>query len=111
MLEHQVKRRKREDAQDVAVFPVILEALPQFIYRTRDPIVIGVRVTGSLIFSEYFFRWCFWAPSTFCSCFSFMKLRSCLPILVDGILKLGTPMCVPDKENLAIGRVTSIQVR
>lgn len=68
-----IKRQKREDAQDVAVFPVVLEILPQYIYRTRDPIVLGVKV-------------------------------------VDGILKLGTPLCVPDKQNLNIGRITNIQV-
>lgn len=37
------------------------------------------------------------------------------PILVgmhvlDGIMRVGTPLCVPDKENLRIGKVTSIML-
>jgi translation initiation factor 5B/PHD finger-like domain-containing protein 5A len=27
-----------------------------------------------------------------------------------GILKIGTPLCIPDKENLRIGRVESIEL-
>lgn len=27
-----------------------------------------------------------------------------------GVIRIGTPLCVPDKENLKIGRITSIQV-
>lgn len=37
------------------------------------------------------------------------------PILVgmhvlDGVMRVGTPLCVPDKENLRIGKVTSIML-
>lgn len=44
----------------VAVFPVKLRVLPQFIFNSRDPIVMGVTVEA-------------------------------------GVLKQGTPLCVPSK--------------
>lgn len=42
--------------------------------------------------------------------------RTSKPILLGvnvkaGVLKIGTPLCVPDKDNLKIGRVTSMQVQ
>jgi translation initiation factor IF-2 len=45
-LNHQIKKRKREEASPFVVFPVILEALPGSIFSKRDPIVIGVKVLG-----------------------------------------------------------------
>lgn len=44
----------------VAVFPAKLKVLPQFIFNSRDPIVMGVSIEG-------------------------------------GVLKQGTPLCVPSK--------------
>jgi len=29
--------------------------------------------------------------------------------ILGGIVKIGTPLCVPDKENLQLGRVESIE--
>ena len=48
------------DLRHVAVFPVKLKVLPQFIFNSRDPIVMGVTVEA-------------------------------------GVLKQGTPLCVPSK--------------
>lgn len=30
--------------------------------------------------------------------------------VLDGVLRVGTPLCVPDKENLRIGKVSSIML-
>lgn len=30
--------------------------------------------------------------------------------VIEGVLKIGTPICVPDKENLKLGIVTSIEL-
>lgn len=30
--------------------------------------------------------------------------------VLDGVMRVGTPLCVPDKENLRIGKVTSIML-
>jgi len=29
--------------------------------------------------------------------------------VIEGVLKIGTPLCVPDKENLRLGFVSSIE--
>jgi translation initiation factor 5B len=68
-------KKKRESANDVAVFPVALSIVKCF--REKNPILLGVDV-------------------------------------VEGILKIGTPICVPaikdeDGDPLMVGRITSIQ--
>jgi translation initiation factor 5B len=55
-----------------AVFPCILEIVPDAVFRKSKPVVLGVTVKA-------------------------------------GVLRIGTPLCVPDRENLKIGKVTSIQ--
>uniref|UniRef100_A0A669CKE6 Eukaryotic translation initiation factor 5B n=1 Tax=Oreochromis niloticus TaxID=8128 RepID=A0A669CKE6_ORENI len=54
------KKAKQDEFRHVAVFPVKLRVLPQFIFNSRDPIVMGVTVEA-------------------------------------GVLKQGTPLCVPSK--------------
>ncbi|XP_055846554.1 eukaryotic translation initiation factor 5B [Episyrphus balteatus] len=68
----ELKQKKREEFRSVAVFPCKLKILPQFIFNSRDPIVMGVMVE-------------------------------------NGIVKEGTPICVPSKEFVDIGVVTSIE--
>uniref|UniRef100_A0A1A8HXM9 Eukaryotic translation initiation factor 5B n=1 Tax=Nothobranchius kuhntae TaxID=321403 RepID=A0A1A8HXM9_NOTKU len=67
------KKSKQEEFKHIAVFPVKLKVLPQFIFNSRDPIVMGVSVEA-------------------------------------GILKQGTPLCVPSKGFVEIGVVTSIEI-
>uniref|UniRef100_A0A3B5MDJ7 Eukaryotic translation initiation factor 5B n=1 Tax=Xiphophorus couchianus TaxID=32473 RepID=A0A3B5MDJ7_9TELE len=67
------KKSKQEEFH-IAVFPVKLRVLPQFIFNSRDPIVMGVSVEA-------------------------------------GLLKQGTPLCVPSKgQFVEIGVVTSIEM-
>ncbi|XP_061389191.1 eukaryotic translation initiation factor 5B isoform X1 [Musca vetustissima] len=68
----ELKQKKREEFKSIAVFPCKLKILPQFIFNSRDPIVMGVMVE-------------------------------------NGIVKVGTPICVPSKEFVDIGIVTSIE--
>ncbi|RZF43835.1 hypothetical protein LSTR_LSTR006376 [Laodelphax striatellus] len=68
----QLKQKKRDEFKHVAVFPCKLRVLPQFVFNSRDPIVMGV-------------------------------------IVEAGILKEGTPICVPSKEFVELGHVTSIE--
>ncbi|XP_053683318.1 eukaryotic translation initiation factor 5B [Sabethes cyaneus] len=68
----EIKQRKREEFKTVAVFPCKLKILPQFVFNSRDPIVIGV-------------------------------------IVEAGVVKEGTPICVPTKEFVELGVVTSIE--
>jgi len=65
-------RQKKEQFRSVAVFPCKLKIMPEHIYMSRDPIVVGVQVTG-------------------------------------GVLRTGTPICVPSKEFIYIGVCTGIQ--
>ncbi|XP_037552457.1 eukaryotic translation initiation factor 5B isoform X2 [Nematolebias whitei] len=67
------KKAKQEEFKHIAVFPVKLRILPQFIFNSRDPIVMGVSVEA-------------------------------------GLLKQGTPICVPSKGFVDIGVVTSIEM-
>ncbi|XP_039966216.1 eukaryotic translation initiation factor 5B [Bactrocera tryoni] len=68
----ELKQKKREEFRSIAVFPCKLKILPQFIFNSRDPIVMGVMVE-------------------------------------NGIVKVGTPICVPSQEFVDIGIVTSIE--
>ncbi|XP_015250200.1 PREDICTED: eukaryotic translation initiation factor 5B isoform X1 [Cyprinodon variegatus] len=67
------KKAKQEEFKHIAVFPAKLRVLPQFIFNSRDPIVMGVSVEA-------------------------------------GLLKQGTPLCVPSKGFVDIGIVTSIEI-
>lgn len=66
------KKRNRDQFKSIAVFPCKLKVLPQFVFNSRDPIVMGVMVES-------------------------------------GIVKEGTPICVPSKEFVDLGIVTSIE--
>ncbi|XP_073998349.1 eukaryotic translation initiation factor 5B isoform X2 [Rhodnius prolixus] len=68
----ELKAKKREEYKTIAVFPCKLRILPQFVFNSRDPIVVGV-------------------------------------IVEAGIVKEGTPICVPSKEFVELGIVTSIE--
>ncbi|KAL2087809.1 hypothetical protein ACEWY4_016637 [Coilia grayii] len=67
------KKQKQEEFKHIAVFPCKLRILPQFIFNSRDPIVMGVTVEA-------------------------------------GVIKQGTPVCVPSKGFVDIGIVTGIEV-
>nr|VDD64672.1 unnamed protein product [Brassica oleracea] len=64
--------KKKKESADEAVFPCVLQILPNCVFNKRDPIVLGVDV-------------------------------------VEGILKIGTPICVPSREFIDIGRIASIE--
>ncbi|XP_017819583.2 eukaryotic translation initiation factor 5B isoform X1 [Callithrix jacchus] len=67
------KKQKQEEYKHIAVFPCKMKILPQYIFNSRDPIVMGVTVEA-------------------------------------GQVKQGTPMCVPSKNFVDIGIVTSIEI-
>jgi translation initiation factor 5B len=68
----EVKTQKRADAGNDAVFPCVLEILPNCVFNMRDPLIVGVLVK-------------------------------------DGVVKVGTPLCVPTKKFIDLGRVVSIE--
>ncbi|KAM6893152.1 eukaryotic translation initiation factor 5B [Lycodopsis pacificus] len=67
------KKAKQDEFKNIAVFPAKLKVLPQFIFNSRDPIVMGVTIEA-------------------------------------GVLRQGTPLCVPSKGFVDIGIVTSIEM-
>nr|XP_033806544.1 eukaryotic translation initiation factor 5B isoform X2 [Geotrypetes seraphini] len=67
------KKQKQEEFKHIAVFPCKMRILPQFVFNSRDPIVVGV-------------------------------------IVEAGQVKQGTPICVPSKNFVDIGIVTSIEI-
>uniref|UniRef100_A0A7S3JYZ7 Eukaryotic translation initiation factor 5B n=1 Tax=Aureoumbra lagunensis TaxID=44058 RepID=A0A7S3JYZ7_9STRA len=67
-----IMERKRNEARDIAVFPVLVRISPKHVFNAKDPIVVGVTVD-------------------------------------DGILKVGTPLCIPHNGFLDVGVVQSIE--
>ncbi|XP_010539737.1 PREDICTED: eukaryotic translation initiation factor 5B [Tarenaya hassleriana] len=67
-----IKEEKKKETADEAVFPCVLQILPNCVFNKKDPIVLGVDV-------------------------------------VEGIVKVGTPICVPQREFINIGRIASIE--
>ncbi|KAJ6418686.1 hypothetical protein OIU84_001955 [Salix udensis] len=67
-----LKEEKKREAADEAVFPCVLEIIPECIFNKKDPIIMGVDV-------------------------------------LEGILKVGTPLCVPQKDYIDLGRIASIE--
>ncbi|XP_031783797.1 eukaryotic translation initiation factor 5B isoform X1 [Nasonia vitripennis] len=68
----QLRQRKRDEHKHIAVFPCKLKILPTCVFKSRDPIIVGVMVEA-------------------------------------GIIKEGTPICVPSRDFLDLGIVSSIE--
>jgi translation initiation factor 5B len=69
---NKLKEERRAASAETAVFPVVLDILPNSIFNTKNPIVVGCRI-------------------------------------VDGIAKIGTPLVIPSKNKLLIGKIVSLQ--
>ncbi|XP_011039888.1 PREDICTED: eukaryotic translation initiation factor 5B-like [Populus euphratica] len=67
-----LKEERKREAAGEAIFPCVLEMIPEFIFNKKAPIVLGVDV-------------------------------------LEGILKVGTPVCVLQKDFTDIGRIASIR--
>jgi len=65
-------KQKKEQFKHVAVFPCKLKIIAENMFRTRDPIVCGVKVEA-------------------------------------GVVRIGTPICVPSKEFIYLGAISSIE--
>ncbi|PAV91845.1 hypothetical protein WR25_15603 [Diploscapter pachys] len=68
----ELKEKARKEHEHLAIFPCKLKILPEHVFNTRNPIVVGVKIEA-------------------------------------GQLKKGVPLCVPSKNGLQIGTVSSIQ--
>ncbi|MCL7043826.1 hypothetical protein MKW94_024179 [Papaver nudicaule] len=68
-----LKEEKKKDAAEEAVFPCLLQIMPNCVFNKKDPIVLGVDI-------------------------------------LEGILKIGTPICIPTREFIDIGRIASIEI-
>lgn len=66
------KKQKQLEFKHIAMFPCKLRILPECIFKTRDPIILGVHVEA-------------------------------------GFIKEGSVLCVPTKEFVDLGRVSSIE--
>ncbi|XP_071716410.1 uncharacterized protein [Rutidosis leptorrhynchoides] len=67
-----LKEEKKKEAAEDAVFPCVLQIMPNCVFNKKDPIILGVDV-------------------------------------IEGILKIGTPICIPQREFIDIGRISSIE--
>ncbi len=45
----ELKQKKREEFKDVAVFPFKIRIMPEFIFNTRDPIIVGVKIESGFL--------------------------------------------------------------
>jgi translation initiation factor 5B len=67
-----IREERRAAGAAIAVYPCVLEVLPNCVFNAKNPIVLGCRVS-------------------------------------DGVAKIGTPLCVPVRDKLYIGRITGLQ--
>ncbi|KAK1436408.1 hypothetical protein QVD17_02188 [Tagetes erecta] len=67
-----LKEEKKKEAAEDAVFPCVLQIMPNCVFNKKDPIILGVDVK-------------------------------------EGILKIGTPICIPQRDFIDIGRISSIE--
>lgn len=67
----ELRQKKRDEFKSVAVFPCKVRILPQFVFNSRDPIVVGVSIEA-------------------------------------GVVKEGTPLCVPSKDVSSASCLTVI---
>ncbi|KAJ0805351.1 putative protein-synthesizing GTPase [Helianthus annuus] len=67
-----LKEEKKREAAEDAVFPCVLQIMPNCVFNKKDPIILGVDV-------------------------------------IEGILKIGTPICIPQRDFIDIGRISSIE--
>ena len=67
-----LRDQKKKEAVE-AVFPCMMQVIPEYIFHVKDPIIVGIRI-------------------------------------LDGTLRMGTPVCVPSKEFIELGRVTSMEI-
>ncbi|KAF1743374.1 hypothetical protein MXB_4623, partial [Myxobolus squamalis] len=67
------KDKGADQFRHLAIFPCSLKILPQHVFKTRDPIIIGVTVE-------------------------------------EGTARIGTPLCVPSKDNIVIGIIAGIEI-
>ncbi|KAD6119401.1 hypothetical protein E3N88_10672 [Mikania micrantha] len=67
-----LKEEKKKEAAEDAVFPCVLQIMPNCVFNKKDPIILGVDV-------------------------------------IEGILKIGTPICIPQRDFIDIGRISSIE--
>ncbi|KAI3820046.1 hypothetical protein L1987_13902 [Smallanthus sonchifolius] len=67
-----LKEEKKKEAAEDAVFPCVLQIMPNCVFNKKDPIVLGVDVK-------------------------------------EGVLKIGTPICIPQRDFIDIGRISSIE--
>ncbi len=45
----ELKRLKREEFKNIAVFPCKLKIIPNNVFKSRDPIVVGVKVEAGVL--------------------------------------------------------------
>ncbi|GER26557.1 eukaryotic translation initiation factor 2(eIF-2) family protein [Striga asiatica] len=67
-----LKEERKKEASKEAVFPCVLKIMPNYVFNTKDPIILGVDV-------------------------------------LKGTVKVGTPICVPQKDFIEIGRIATIK--
>lgn len=67
-----LRDQKKKEAVE-AVFPCMMQVIPEYIFHVKEPIIVGIRI-------------------------------------LDGTLRMGTPVCVPSKEFIELGRVTSMEI-
>jgi translation initiation factor 5B len=68
------EEERKKELGSKAVFPCLLEIVPDSVFRSKKPIMLGVQVKS-------------------------------------GVLRVGTPLCVPDADKIKIGRVTSMEIQ
>ncbi|MFQ6648892.1 hypothetical protein Gotur_021730, partial [Gossypium turneri] len=89
-----LKEERKREAADEAVFPCVLKILPNCIFNKKDPIVLGVDILEGILRLMSILVWLAW----------------CILCEIESeATVVGTPICIPQREFIDIGRIASIE--
>lgn len=109
----QVLEEARASAQNVAVFPCLLQILKNSVFNAKDPIIMGVEVMDGILKVCLMSTRASLAEAPLGAHLPHPHLSLCwcrsMCAACTGSFQVGTPLCIPKNGFLVVGKVTSIQ--
>ncbi|KAG6489834.1 hypothetical protein ZIOFF_051114 [Zingiber officinale] len=113
-----LREEKKKESAEEAVFPCVLKIMPNCVFNKKDPIVLGVDVLEGILKVIYAIKdeyALYRKPTTIVvfRCDNLATHRSILQALTVTVwyqFQVGTPICIPSREFIDIGRIASIEI-